>query len=375
MISFPKIRLPRFAIIPSTAMSIPLIDLSSADQTATHQAWDSAFRRYGCCILTGHGIVDEDFAKMKADATSFFATSLEHKLKFNYGPYGNDKGGYTPRSGEAVAQSNTISNKESPPPAGKVVAADPVESFIINPETRQRHIDILPSSETYFCKCEELIHRLHVISTRALGIPEDVEVDFFRKFYCASDEHAVGNGVTSLTLRLAHYPPQEQADCEEGDSREENEARGARYGAHTDYMGFTVLKPDEGDWSDTVEGARGLEVFDSIDNSWIPVCIPDDIKKTAVVVNAGDLLQRWTNDRWTSPIHRVTSPDKRSAAAKLSRTALVFFSGPMCDALITTCPACTDLNSPEKYDPVLAMDYLMSKINPTVQTFSSGKSL
>ena len=346
--------------------SIPVIDIS-ADPSDVSRQWDCAFRRYGCCIIIGHEITEAELAAMKEQAESFFAQPLDEKMTFNYGPYGNEKGGYTPCAGEAVSQSKSqfSGQKKSAP------APDPVESFVLTSETHQLHTDILPISEIYFKKCEDLVHRLHVISTRALGIPEEDEVDYFRKFYCASDENAVGTGHSSFCLRLAHYPIQKQ-NCHQDGGGEVRKLEDAdsrpRYGAHTDYMGYTVLKPDESDWSKAVEGAGGLEVFDSEVNCWIPVRVPDSIKKNALIVNAGDLLQRWTNDRWVSPIHRVSSPLPDSAAADMSRTALVYFSGPMADALITVCPACCKEGKEylSGYEPVVALDYLRSKINPTI---------
>ena len=60
--------------------------------------------------------------------------------------------------------------------------SDPVESFIIQHHNCLEYTDILPLSTQYFKKCEDLVHKLHVISSRALGIPEVNEIDYFRKF-------------------------------------------------------------------------------------------------------------------------------------------------------------------------------------------------
>ena len=132
-------------------------------------------------------------------------------------------------------------------------------------------------------------------------------------------------------------------------------------------MGFTVLRPDEGDWDDEVDGSGGLEIYDAKLELWIKVVLPEEMKKTALIINAGDLLQRWTNDRWVSPLHKVTGAIPFSSAAAKGRTSLVFFSGPMSDALISVCPACSDSSEGQqtRYAPVLAQDYLNSKLLPT----------
>ena len=393
--------------------SIPIIDISCLDKKTLALEWDNAFRTFGCCILIGHGIVTEEeiadnlFTEVKDEVLSFFAQPLETKMQFNLGPYGNDYGGYTPRSGEAVSQSNNQSEKQHKQIS---VTSDPVESFVLKPQTYQQHANILPQSSVYYEKCETLVYCLHALSTRALGISEEEEEDYFRKYYSATDKNAQGVGLPSFALRLAHYPPQvTQAPVgKDGTGCKEPETR---YGAHTDYMGFTVLRPDESDWSTDLEGSGGLEVFDRIKECWTPVILSENIRKTALIINAGDLLQRWTNDRWVSPLHRVAGPQPCSPAAQRSRTALVFFSGPMADALITVCPAACvtstttgeergrdgenqtssflststtgkliveqgqgSTHSPVKYAPVVAQDYLMSKINPTALSIASGTS-
>jgi isopenicillin N synthase-like dioxygenase len=351
------------------ATPIPIIDLSSPYKQALHQEWDSAFRRFGCCILTGHGLSAEELNQMKAEATSFFSQPLENKMLFNFGPYGNERGGYTPQAGEAVSRSTRNTSTSDADSAQSTLPSDPVESFVLNSKNCHHHTNTLPFSGVYFNKCEELVHRLHRLSTGALGIAapkNEIDYDYFRKYYCASDKDTVGSADPSYALRLAYYPPQQRGLAAESQQEQVDSGDVAsRYGAHTDYMGFTILRPDESDWSDDIEGAGGLEVFDNISSCWIPVKLPDHIKKTALIINAGDLIQRWTNDRWTSPLHRVSGPKPHSAAAKQDRTALVFFSGPMADALITVCPACCSEQDTSKYEPVVALDYLMAKLNPT----------
>jgi isopenicillin N synthase-like dioxygenase len=373
---------------------IPIIDISSTDKISLYQEWDQAFRSVGCCILIGHGIVDEDFVEMKKEAMSFFAEPLENKMRFNFGSYGNERGGYTPTAGEAVSESSTgnddhswphgndkqMTQTESESESESEVTPDLVESFILNPQTYQLYSETLPLAAGYFKKCEDLVHHLHTLSSRALGIPEEQEEDYFRKYYVATDKAAMGCGATSFALRLAHYPPIRETDCSMMAAEEQTGRPRVRYGAHTDYMGFTVLRPDERDWSTELEGSAGLEVYDRRSNEWIQVRIPKNIRATALIINAGDLFQRWTNDRWVSPLHRVTAPQPFSPAAMQGRTALVFFSGPMLDTLITVCPACRGDDGGDckrddegkvktqitgKYEPVVALDYLMSKINPT----------
>jgi isopenicillin N synthase-like dioxygenase len=111
-----------------------------------------------------------------------------------------------------------------------------------------------------------------------------------------------------------------------------------RMGAHTDYGIVTVLYGDR---------VPGLEVLGP-DGEWhgvIPV-------EGAYLVNLGDLLAEWTNDRWRSTLHRVVPPPAGTDGSALRRSAAFFLDGDY-DALV---------EYPAKYPPVLAGEHLMSKL-------------
>lgn len=128
--------------------------------------------------------------------------------------------------------------------------------------------------------------------------------------------------------------------------------QGERYGAHTDYECFTILKPDSKDWS---PGYGGLEVL--YDGNFHPVSVPPQ----AFVINGGDLLQRWTNDKWVSAVHRVRKPTSAEALGT-SRQSIAFFTSPRSDAFIECIP---NLNGSPRYPGILAGDHVTMKINRT----------
>lgn len=174
------------------------------------------------------------------------------------------------------------------------------------------------------------------------------------------------------------------------------------------------------DWQSFVDSTGnvvelgGLEVFVRADSSvsssplqgeWMPVRLPAG--QDALVINAGDIIQRWTNDRWHSPLHRVVGNRRHiprslrhhgtdesssnsshggffsSAAEEVSnalkrdaivgkdfssRWTLVFFTGPLADSIVQVldCPAVmSHPDRPAKYEPVRSGDYLMMKLNRT----------
>lgn len=168
-----------------------------------------------------------------------------------------------------------------------------------------------------------------------------------------------------------------------------------RYGAHTDYQGFTILKPDPRDWhlvTDTQSGQQiqfgGLEVFLKDEQKWQQVKIP--LGMNALVINAGDLIQRWTNDRWHSPLHRVinskpipsssmtfSAGDGEVVGSKdVSRLAIVFFSGPLDECVVSPLPLSSNPDHDEskdgkvepKFAPIKSYDHFLLKINPTNAT-------
>jgi isopenicillin N synthase-like dioxygenase len=113
-------------------------------------------------------------------------------------------------------------------------------------------------------------------------------------------------------------------------------AGGSRAGAHRDYGCLTIIHSD----------ATGLEV-QTRSGEWLPVQAPP----SGFVVNIGDLMQRWTGDRWVSTLHRVVG----RADASPRRQSLVFFHNPRDDAVIET------LGDGRRYDPVAAGEYVLAR--------------
>jgi isopenicillin N synthase-like dioxygenase len=113
-------------------------------------------------------------------------------------------------------------------------------------------------------------------------------------------------------------------------------AGGARAGAHRDYGCLTIIHSD----------TAGLEV-QTRTGDWLPVQPPAG----GFVVNIGDLMQRWTGDRWVSTLHRVVGKERASPR----RQSLVFFHNPRSDAVIET------LGDGRHYEPVTAGDYVLAR--------------
>ena len=143
-------------------------------------------------------------------------------------------------------------------------------------------------------------------------------------------------------LRALNYPPQQHAP-QHGQ---------LRAGAHSDYGSLTILLPQS--------NSRGLEI-QRLDGTWQEVVpVPG-----AFIINLGDLMARWTNNRWRSTLHRVVNPEHTYDPLS-RRQSIAYFHQPNWHANISTIPTCMDSSSSTSYEPVLSGPYLMSKFKSTV---------
>ena len=116
-------------------------------------------------------------------------------------------------------------------------------------------------------------------------------------------------------------------------------------GAHTDFGILTVL------WADQVPGLQVLDV----DGVWHDVQPADG----ALLVNLGDAMARWTNDRWLSTVHRVDPPVVGGRIIR-RRSAAFFFDGNH-DAVIETLPGCASAERPG-YPPITVAENIDAKL-------------
>jgi len=136
-------------------------------------------------------------------------------------------------------------------------------------------------------------------------------------------------------LRLLHYPPTEQGLL----------AGQVGSGAHTDWGSITLLAQD---------AVGGLQV--QYEGQWIDVpFVPDSF-----VVNMGDLMARWSNDRWRSALHRVLpQPSQRH------RYSAAYFFDIDYHAVVSALPACVDATHPARYAPITAGQHIVEMYERT----------
>jgi isopenicillin N synthase-like dioxygenase len=119
-----------------------------------------------------------------------------------------------------------------------------------------------------------------------------------------------------------------------------------RLGPHTDFGVMTLLLTDE---------VPGLQVLRN--GVWHDV-VP---RRGALVCNLGDMLAMWTNDRWTSTLHRVVAPSSTVEGPVRRRSLARFVDGD--PSVIVSCiPSCCSDQHPPRYEPVHAGEWLVAKI-------------
>ncbi|MGH8001239.1 MAG: isopenicillin N synthase family dioxygenase [Brasilonema sp.] len=177
---------------------------------------------------------------------------------------------------------------------------------------------------TFYEACTEFANDV----LQAIALALELSKDFF----------ATNHNQKNHTLRLLHYPSLSQS----------SKPRQVRAGEHSDYGSITLLFQDE---------VGGLEVR-TASGEWIAASPISD----TVIVNTGDLIERWTNHVFCSTKHRVMIPNDERV--KQSRYSVAFFCHPNDDTEIVCLESCQRNKSPI-YPPILAGEYLLSCLQAT----------
>ncbi len=311
-------------------ISVPVIDLAPArgggraERLAVARAIDAACREIGFFAIRGHGVPDALVRELRDRAHEFFALPLADKLAARHPVAGTNRG-YHPVAGETLASANDAA---APPDLKEFFHVGPVDvsgdAYFTGPRGR-RHFEpnrwpgapagFETAASAYYRAISEQIRFLMRLAALALEVEEG--------FFDDKVDRSIG------TMRLNYYPAQDVAP----------EPGQLRASAHTDYGGFTILSGED------VPG--GLQVR-TRENRWVDVTT----SPTTFVVNIGDLLMRWTNDRWLSNLHRVVNPPATEAASG-PRLSIAFFNHPNYDALIECLPS----QGPPRHAPVLSGEY------------------
>ena len=311
---------------------IPVIDIAPflsgtpAGRAGVPAAVREAAEQIGFFAIEGHGVPRATMDALYATSHAFFELPLEEKQRVAP-PRPDYPRGYKAVGFEALAAGNALS---TPPDLKEYyhfgrpeIPQDPYytgeqgrKHFYAN-QWPARPDGFAEAADAYYRAMESLSVTLCRISALALDLPEG----FF--------DDKIDRHITAA--RINYYPRQDNPPAEGQ----------LRAGAHTDYGMLTILSG---------ESAPGLQV-QTRSGEWVDV--PTD--KYRFVCNIGDLLMRWTNDRWVSNTHRVLNPPREMARVS-SRMSIAFFHHPNYDAKIECIPGCAG-DAPPRYEPVLSGDF------------------
>ena len=298
-------------------MHVPIIDFGDYDAgdakaiARLASSVDTALSDIGFMSVRNLGL-DAGLLERVFDASrEFFASGDE------------DKGRYQYRSAEENFGYQGMGQEHLDP--GK--PADLKETFTMRDVLRHAlDADRWPSAsfrdlmQSFYGACLEGAYRMQRVLAAALG----AEREFFVRYH---------NG-ENCTLRLLHYPASGVDEVAESQL-------GA--GAHTDYGLLTLLFQDD---------VGGLEVRDS-NGSWQPV----DYVEDAIVINSGDLLERWTNGRYRSTLHRV-----RPKIGEQERYSIAMFVDPDSATPVEVLGSCMSADNPARYGSITAGEHLLERI-------------
>lgn len=318
----------------------PVFDLSrfekagAAERAALGREVDDICRSTGFLAISGHGVPQQTIEAAWSAAHAFFDLPVEEKEKAR-APYPGYPYGYLGPGVEALAKSK---GQDTPPDLKESFNGGPLAKpdGLADPEALAFcYADtIWPAApatfvdawKAYYAAMEDLAARIMRVFAVALKLPED----FF--------EGMIDQPVSAL--RALNYP----------ETSTQPAPGQLRAGAHTDYGSLTILLPQE--------GSRGLQIW-TPEGEWSEVPpVPG-----AFVINIGDLMALWTNDRWVSTLHRVVNVDGNAAR----RQSFAFFHQPNWAAEIRCIESCLAPGERPKYAPVLSGPYLMSKFKSTVK--------
>jgi len=299
-------------------------------KAAVAAAVDAACRATGFLVLTGHGVAPAVIDTWVSVCSEFFARPLAEKRRYRVSdPTANR--GYTEPGIEGLAY--TLGDA-TPPDLFEAMTFGREDAVGPHFEERRHYFrpNIWPDEpagmRAAFLAYDAAIRGVEDVVLRAMAIALDLPEAWL------ADECA-GSVLTTRAIRYERAP-----------EAPEPEAGQMRLGAHTDYGVLTVL------WADDVPGLQVRR-----HDRWHDVSVAPG----TLLANIGDMLARWTNDRWRSTLHRVTPPPSRTSGPAQRRSVARFVDGDP-SRTIECIPSCCTAGNPARYAPINAGEWLQAKV-------------
>ena len=316
----------------------------SADAASTATSLLSAFRTSGFLYLKDHPIPAKTLEQVYSHSARFFSRPASQKDSLAWTTARANRG-YVCIGREKVSQSATKDDVAMDRQGG---GEDMKESFEIGREGDEAGENQWPDRfgdnegtefrvvmQDFFLQCKDI----HAFVMKGIAQGMGLRADFFEDYISKGDN----------TLRLLHYPPVSKDGFKGGR---------VRAGIHSDYGSVTLLFQD----------ARGGLQVETPEGKWVDV---EPIEGT-IVVNAGDLLARWSNEQIRSTKHRVVEPPlklnkEENEDGYPPRYSIAYFSNPDFDKVIEALPGTWEQSKGErpKFGRIRSGEYLEQRLSAT----------
>jgi len=314
--------------------SVPVLDLapwydgSPAERSQLAADLDAALQSVGFFLVTGHRVPDDLRTALRGAAREFFALPAQVKERYAVTVAGR---GWLPPGVEANGYSEGTQTppdlKESFSVGADQPVGDPeVDAYWFQPNVWPAEVAALRTAATaYLLQMRRLADDLLNLCGAALA---GADPGFPADFFTAASDHP------THTMNINWYPPLSVV----GDPLPGQ----YRIGPHTDFGTLTVL--------DREPGTGGLQVWNRQTGQWEDApFVPGSF-----TINTGDLLARWTGDRWISNRHRVLPPSTQAPTESL--ISLVYFHETNHDTVVEALQP--PLGRENRHEPVVAAQFL-----------------
>jgi isopenicillin N synthase-like dioxygenase len=281
-----------------------------------------ACENIGFFYALNHGVPEALIDRAFAASRHFHALPLEEKLELRLN---ENNIGYLPINA-SVQGASTVHKATRP---------NQNESFFISHDRGADHPDVIAGMPlrgrnqwpallpdirepmtTYFHALGAMCDRMLPVFAVALGMP----ADFFARFF-TNEGHA--------NLRFLHYPPQDPGEDNLFGQAPHTDNSFMTALARTDVPGLAVRLPS-GEW------------------------FPPPVIPGTFLINLGNIMRRWSNDRFLSTPHGVLND------SGADRYSIAYFHSPNPDAVIECLPSCVSADNPAKYPPAVYRDLILA---------------
>jgi len=306
--------------------SLDLADFYSGDPLKKQKFVDqlgAAYNNIGFVAIRNHFLSSDLQEKLYKSIKSFFAFPDETKKQYEPAGMAGQRG-YTGKGKEHAKGRNTGDLKEFYHVGQELDAKTlAVEKYPANIWPKE-----IPEFKDSGIEVYKALEKTGVLMLQAIALYLNLPEHYF------DDKVKQGNSI----LRAIHYYPIENPEAVPPDA--------VRAAEHGDINLITLLMGASAD---------GLQVLRR-DGKWIPItALPDQL-----VVNVGDMLERLTNKKLKSTIHRVVNPPRQ--LMNTPRYSIPFFMHPRSEMDLTCLANCIDEENPKQFENITAGEFLEQRL-------------